>query len=144
MDALLSQHLPIITNQLEFFPQRNGPPPTITPRIDFTNKVPPNVTTKESGSTDEDEDMIEIDNNNATPPADVGNSGDEESDYLCDLDNKKILKPRGQAGHPGSGGYSLEVVLRKWGSTVITSVNVNHDEYSSDINHIILIPIYRN
>ena len=37
MDALLSRHLPIITNRLKFFPTNIGPPPVITSTIDFAN-----------------------------------------------------------------------------------------------------------
>jgi hypothetical protein len=59
-----------------------------------------------------------------TPPADLGSdSGSEEE--LHNAVKKKIAKPRGQAGHPGSGGYSLDVVLRKWGSSLIGDVNVS-------------------
>jgi hypothetical protein len=59
-----------------------------------------------------------------TPPADLGSDsgGEEQLHYAV---NKKIAKPRGQAGHPGSGGYSLDVVLRKWGLSLIGDVNVS-------------------
>lgn len=136
MDRLLSRHLPIITNRLEFFPQNICPPPTITPRIDFGNRLAnkdPNFTAEDSVSTNDPNDdgggVMDINEafvNPATPPADVASdSGTEETSDLLDTVDKKIPKPRGQAGHPGSGGYSLDFVLRKWGSTLITDVNVS-------------------
>jgi len=56
------------------------------------------------------------------PPADLGSDSGGEEEFHNAV-NKKIAKPRGQAGHPGSGGYSLDVVLRKWGSSLIGDVN---------------------
>jgi hypothetical protein len=137
MDTLLSRHLPIITNRREFFPQDIGPPPIITPRIDFAKRLPnteQNITTEDaesiSMSCDSDVDGGAMDIN--TPfvipdlPAYVASdSGVDETADLIDTVNKKIPKPRGQVGHPGSGGYSLDFVLRKWGSTLITDVNVS-------------------
>ncbi|KAF8798502.1 hypothetical protein BYT27DRAFT_7218353 [Phlegmacium glaucopus] len=60
-----------------------------------------------------------------TPTVDVSSdSGTEETDLdLLDAVQSKIPKPRGQAGHPGSGGYSLDIVLQKWGSSLIADVN---------------------
>lgn len=134
MDTLLSRHLPIITNRLEFFPQTICPPPVITPRIDFAKRLV-NVTKEDSvPTTTDDIDDSEAMDIDATPtsssPAPVGSVSDSESEKaaedLHDTVDKKIPKPRGQPGHPGSGGYSLDFVLRKWGSTLITDVNVNN------------------
>jgi len=134
MDTLLSRHLPIITNRLEFFPQTIGPPPIITSRIDFAKRLTTNelmVTTEDSVSTDGGTMDININEAFVAPaslPTDdvSSDSGAEETtDLFNDAVDKKIPKPRGQAGHPGSGGYSLDFVLRKWGSTVISGVNVS-------------------
>src|SRR5271169_190017 len=134
MDTLLSCHLPVITNRLEFFPQTISSPPIITSRIDFAKRLATTdelmVATEDSISTDGGTMDININEAFVAPaslPPDVSsNSGAEETtDLFDDAVDKKILKPRGQAGHPGSGGYSLDFVLRKWGSTVISSVNVS-------------------
>ena len=147
MDTLLTRHLPITTNRLEFCPQNVAPPPVITPRIDFAKRLAKNlnftiedsILTDDGGAMDGINAPLEtlladggaMDINEpfvtpATPPNYVASdSGTEETADLLDTVNKKIPKPRGQVGHPGSGGYSLDFVLRKWGSTVITSVNVS-------------------
>lgn len=137
MDALLSRHLPITTNRLEFIPQNIGPPPVITPRNDFTEQIfmerlRVSLNRAESLTADSDNDPNgdsgTMNNYVApeSPPSDIGaDSGAEEIDWI-DTVNKKIPKPRGQAGHPGSGGYSLDIVLRKWGSVLITDVNVSY------------------
>lgn len=132
MDTYLSRHLPIITNRIEFSPQKLRSPPIITPRIDFAKRLA-NATAENSVSTDDfydpngDSSVMDINAaivTSATPSADVNSdSGGEET---ADLLDKKIPKPKGQAGHPGSGGYSLEFVLRTWGSTLISDVNVSH------------------
>jgi hypothetical protein len=133
MDTLLSRHLPIITNRLEFFPQNIALPPIITPRIDFAERL----ANKELNDTSEDSESTNdggaMDINKpfvtpATPPADVGSDSGDEDNFLDTRDNK-IPKPRGQVGHPGSGGYSLDFVLRKWGTTVITGVNVSDQNF---------------
>ena len=62
-----------------------------------------------------------------TPPADISSDPEVEENILLlnDTLDKKILKPKGQAGHPGSGGYSLDHVLQNWGSKLISDVNVS-------------------
>jgi hypothetical protein len=133
MDPLLRRHLPITTNRLEFFPQTICPPPVITPRIDFEKRL-------EDLDTDSENDMrgdgvvMDIDANPATPLDDVSSDAsshsedegpaEEISDFL-DTREKKIPKPKGQPGHPRSGGYSLDFVLRNWGSA-LADVNVNN------------------
>ena len=72
-----------------------------------------------------EDDSAAMDINAAFVTPATPDSGDEEIGFSLDTVNKKISKPRGQPGHPGSGGYSLDIVLRKWGSTVIESVNVS-------------------
>jgi hypothetical protein len=141
MDTLLSRHLPMITNRLEFFPQNIGPPPIITSTIDFANRLAnkeQKVANKEQKVATEDSDssLTSVSDNyndddamdtNASPaitPVDI--HSDSESEEIADTVDKKIPKPRGQPGHPRCGGYSLDVVLRKWGSTLIADVNVNN------------------
>ena len=49
---------------------------------------------------------------NASPtitPVDI--HSDSESEEIADSVDKKILKPRGQLGHPRCGDYSLDFVL---------------------------------
>jgi hypothetical protein len=127
-DALLARHLPVITNRLRFFPQSISSPPVITPRIDFGERLVALAhTPREILLTDSTSDMTDIAASvtaSVTPPADLGSDsgGEEQLHYAV---NKKIAKPRGQAGHPGSGGYSLDVVLRKWGLSLIGDVNVS-------------------
>jgi hypothetical protein len=123
MDTLISRHLPVITNRLQFFPQNICPPPVITPRINFAKRL-----ASDCYDSNSDSDAMDINATPATPPADVGSdSGDETADLLAmETVDKKIPKPRGQAGHPGCGGYSLDIVLRKWGSKLIKDVNVNN------------------
>jgi hypothetical protein len=130
-NALLARHLPVITNRLRFFPQSISSPPVITPRIDFGERLVAlahtpreNLSTDDSSSIDSAlTDIAASVTASVTPPADLGSdSGGEEELHAV---NKKIAKPRGQAGHPGSGGYSLDVVLRKWGSSLIGDVNVS-------------------
>lgn len=130
MDTILSRHLPIITNRLEFFPQRIGPPPVITPRINFAKRLD-NTTEEDSASSNNDmDDSDTMAPAMAPATADVGSEEREETgedaEEFANFVDKKIPKPRGQPGHPGSGGYSLDFVLRKWGSTLITDVNVNN------------------
>ena len=137
MDALLSRHLPVITNRLNFSPKLIGPPLIITPRINFGKRLANrNVPSEEScdhtsihNSIGGDSDMIDNSTTSivgaATPPADVGSDSGNEDDLFLDIVETKIPKPKGQAGHPGSGGYSLDIVLRKWGVLVITDVNVS-------------------
>jgi hypothetical protein len=140
MDTLLSRNLPMITNRLEFFRQNIGPSPTITPRIDFDGQLSLTELTEDSISTDDYHDGGAMDTPPAdTPPSDVSSdSGDEETaDILYD---KKIPKPKGQVGHPGSGGYSLDFVLRRWGSPLITGVNISAYSLMIKINvHSIMI-----
>jgi hypothetical protein len=132
MDTLLCRHLPIITNRLEFVPQNIGPPPIITSTIDFANRL---AKKKQNVSSTDPEDLSEpvddypdmdVDASpaiSATIPHDDDEDSNPEADFLDTVD-KKIPKPRGQPGHPGCGGYSLDFVLRSWGSTLITDVNV--------------------
>ena len=127
-DALLARHLPVITKRLRFFPQSISSPPVITLRIDFGERLVALAhTPREISLTDSTSDLTDIAASvtaSVTPPANLGSdSGDKEQ--LHDAVNKKIAKPRGQAGHPGSGGYSLDVVLRKWGLSLIGDVNVS-------------------
>lgn len=133
MDTLLSRHLPMITNRLEFFPQNIGPPPIITSTIDFANRLAnkeEKVTTEDSALTSladdcNDHGAMDIDASSAIAPVTL--PADIDSDLeAADTVDKKIPKPRGQPGHPRCGGYSLDFVLRKWGSTLITDVNVNN------------------
>ena len=137
MDALLSHHLPVITDRLEFSCQKIGPPPTITPRIDFVKPltmlkwVTRDETQSTTGTTynnmdvdDSTDTSLMQDNTNFTVDLN-SNSGSED---VFDTSTTKIPKPRGQAGHPGSGGYSLDFVLRKWGSTLISDVNVSSEK----------------
>jgi hypothetical protein len=136
MDTYLSRHLPIITNRIEFFPQNLCSPPAITPRINFAEQL----ATEDSISTDasdcndpncnDDGSAMDISAPiviSTTPPSDAGfESSDSGTEETADSLDKKIPKPRGQPGHPGSGGYSLDFVLRNWGSTLIAEVNVRH------------------
>ena len=129
MDSLLSHHSPMITNRLEFFPQNIGPPPIITSTIDFAKRLANkerNCTTEDS-TDDNDGDSDAMDINNASSTIDPSfcvdsnsvaeetgvdsNSVAEETGDLVDIVDKKIPKPRGQVGHPGSGGYSIDFVL---------------------------------
>jgi hypothetical protein len=118
MDTSFLFNLPMITNQLEFFRQNIGPPPTITPRIDFDGQLSLTELTEDSISTDDYHDGGAMDTPPAdtppadTPPSDVSSdSGDEETANIHYTVDKKIPKPKGQVGHPGSGGYSLDFVL---------------------------------
>ena len=136
MDTLLSPHLPIITNWLQFFPQNIGLPPVITAQIDFAKRLAM-ITKEDPLSSDDDSTSSSMDTNfNAafetpvtpvTPPADISSDPEVEENILLlnDTLDKKILKPKGQAGHPGSGGYSLDHVLQNWGSKLISDVNVS-------------------
>ena len=127
-DALLAQHLPVITNRLRFFPQSISSPPVITLRMEFGERLMALAhghTLREILSTDSAlTDIAASVTDFITPPADLGSDSSSE-EQLHNAFNKKIAKPRGQAGHPGSGGYSLDVVLRKWGSSLIRDVNVS-------------------
>ena len=137
MDALLSRHLPVITDRLEFLSQKIDPPPVITTRINFAKRLATlrRVTREETQSTTRTTDnSMDVDDtgdngdseHNTTFIADCNSdSGGEEVPHELDTITTKIPKPRGQAGHPGSGGYSLDFVLRKWGSTLISDVNVS-------------------
>jgi hypothetical protein len=130
MDPLLRRHLPITTNRLEFFPQSIGPPPAITPRIDFEKRLEGDFESDSENDMCGDGDVMNIDASPATPFDDVSSRSSaeepaEEIPDLLDTGEKKIPKPKGQPGHPRSGGYSLEFVLRNWGST-FSDVNVNN------------------
>jgi hypothetical protein len=138
MDALLSHHLPVITDRLEFSCQKIDPPPVITPRIDFTKplttlkRVTRDETQSTTGTTHNDMDVDDsshsrlMEENTTFTPDLSSDSGGED---VFDSSATKIPKPRGQAGHPGSGGYSLDFVLRKWGSTLISDVNVSSERF---------------
>jgi hypothetical protein len=139
MDALLSHRLPVITDRLEFSCQKIDPPPVITPRIDFAKPLTTlkRVTRDETQSTtrtthnnmdvdDSGHSRLMEDNPTFTPDLSSDSGGE---DVFQDSSATKIPKPRGQAGHPGSGGYSLDFVLRKWGSTLISDVNVSSERF---------------
>ena len=147
MDALLSRHLPVTTDRLEFSSQKIDPPPIITPRINFVKRL---NTLKRVTRDDTQSTTRTTDNNMDVDVDDSGDSGDTSlmehnttiipdfssdsgGEDVFDTTGTKIPKPRGQAGHPGSGGYSLDFVLRKWGSTLISDVNVSPE--NSDNNH---------
>ena len=138
MDALLSRHLPIITNRLEFFPTNIGPPPVITSTIDFANRLaikkrnaPATEDLDNPVSTSLHDDNSDMDTNESPaivptiPPTPTDVDSNSEGDFLDTVD-KKIPKPRGQPGHPRCGGYSLDFVLRRWGSTLIADVTVSN------------------
>jgi hypothetical protein len=143
MDALLSRHLPVITDRLQFSSQKFDPPPVITPRINFAKQLATlkRVTREETQSTTRMTDnSMNVDDSsdsehNTTFIADFNSDSGGEEGVPDKLDTiaTKIPKPRGQVGHPGSGGYSLDFVLRKWGSTLISDVNVNSE--NKDNNH---------
>jgi hypothetical protein len=131
MDPLLRRHLPITTNRLEFFRQSIGPPPAITSRIDFVKRIEEDFESDSESDNDKCGVVMDIDATSATP-LDVSSSSsgaDEPAEEIADLldtGEKKIPKPKGQPGHPRSGGYSLDFVLRNWGSTLVSDVNVNN------------------
>ena len=130
---IFSCHSPTITNQVEFFHQNTGPPPVVTSRINFIKQLATKELAATEDSTEDDNSTMNIDINPAfvTPESPLTNvdsdSGVEETtDLLSDAVDKKILKPRGQVDHPGSGGYSLDFLLWKWGLTLIADVNVSN------------------
>ena len=105
MDPLLCHHLPITTNQLEFFCQSIGLPPTITSRIDFVKQIKEDFESDLESDNDKCGVMMDINTTGATP-LDVSSSSpgaDEPAEEIADLldtGEKKIPKPKGQPGHP--------------------------------------------
>lgn len=133
MDPLLRRHLPITTNRLEFFRQSIGPPPAITPRIDFAKRLEEDFESDSESDNDKRGDgfVMDIDATGATAldVSSCSSGADEPAEEIADLldtGEKKIPKPKGQPGHPRSGGYSLDFVLRNWGPTLVSDVNVNN------------------
>ena len=119
MSPYISHQLPVITPSIEFFRKSLGPPPPITPEINFGSNTP-----SQHAPEEDNIEMMEITDMISTP---VPDNNDVE-DFLNRLDdvlcNIKIPKPSGEPGRPRSGGYSLETALGKWGEELFQAVNV--------------------
>lgn len=125
MSPYLSRQLPVITSSIEFFQKSPGPPPIITPQINFSSNTP----SQHAPQPEEDDiDMMEITDIISTPAPGETPDDDNVEDFLNRLDvvlcNSKIPKPCGEPGRPRSGGYSLEAALGKWGEELFQDVNV--------------------
>jgi hypothetical protein len=108
--SIIRQHLPLITGRIIFTAQVSPDPPAITPRIDFNME---DLNTLSPGRQESDVDDAE-----ETPS--------ELTDIEEELeDNEKILKPPGEAGRPGSGGYNLKEELG-WSKAEFDKVQVSY------------------
>jgi hypothetical protein len=94
--SIICRHLPLITGRIIFTAEAPPDPPTITPRIDFNMEdLTPSPLGIQESDVDDPEETVSV---------------------LTDLeeepeDDEKIRKPAGEAGRPGSGGYSLKEEL---------------------------------
>ena len=48
----------------------------------------------------------------------------DSMENILNHNSKKIPKPRGQPGRPGSGGYNLQLMIKAWGEELIDEVTV--------------------
>lgn len=126
---MISRPLPLITSRISFSTKTLSINPTITPRIKFPAEItvkpsqPERGLTPSSAGSDNDEPLANSD----------GESELSELSELSESDvdtptSRKIPKPAGEPGRPGSGGYSIEVVLAPWGKEEFAKVNVKYSQ----------------
>lgn len=100
--------------------------PTITPRLKFSAKATSKPKEPLHSCPDRDLTPSIADSDDDEPLAnDDGESElSDQSEIEIDVPTKKIPKPAGEPGRPGSGGYSIETVLAPWGKEEFAKVNV--------------------
>ncbi|KAF9042032.1 hypothetical protein BJ165DRAFT_1405761 [Panaeolus papilionaceus] len=100
--ANFPRHLPLLTSCIEFGDKPITPLPVVTAEVDF-------------GSPDPllQEDIQNVPDRERSPTLSVAA---HESDKIASpLTYNKVPKPPGQPGRPQSGGYSLDIELKRWG-----------------------------
>lgn len=110
MRHFIQQHLPLLTKRIEFFAQPEPAHAPIASRIEFTEERINFAIAEQEHDSDEDlGDEHDIPRNapgEGSPSRRRGNDG-----------SKKIAKPQGEPGRPGSGGYNIEDELKVNGWT---------------------------
>ena len=100
MRPYISGRLPVITSSIEFFRKSLGPPPPITPEINFGSNTP----SQHAQPEEDDIEMIEITDMISTPVPDNNNV----EDFLNRLDDV-FCKFRSQVESPGDPAQEVIV-----------------------------------
>ena len=129
--SILTRHLPLITPRIEFSPVILDSSPIITPRIDFATQLGNNCQqpNKSGEKPAGDYGLSNHEPSDHDQPMDV-NDDDDDGSVIDSMENilnhnRKIPKPRGQPGRPGSGGYNFQTTIRAWGEELIDEVTVS-------------------
>ncbi|KDR71182.1 hypothetical protein GALMADRAFT_214158 [Galerina marginata CBS 339.88] len=117
---MISRPLPLITHRIEFSSKVLSTAPVVTSRLEFGQQ-----TLKATVSYLERE-LTPSDHGNENSP--LNKDVESELSDLSDIEeapttSKKIAKPSGEPGRPGSGGYSIEDALASWGKEEVLKVN---------------------
>lgn len=128
--AMISRHLPLVTNRIRFSPTLPSPTALITPRIDFgaigaISKSQTPLKHQARELTPSDHGLSEIGDTHLDDEGESEIGSDAEETELSALSFKKIPKPSGEPGRPRSGGYSIEAALASWDKKEFSDVNVN-------------------
>ncbi|KIJ38081.1 hypothetical protein M422DRAFT_259229 [Sphaerobolus stellatus SS14] len=124
---------PPITNRLSLSPERSPSPPLLTLNQQIT--VPTAISESTSawrgrrGGGNSARGSRSNNNGRASTPM-IGDSPDPD----IIPENRRVPKPRGEVGHPGSNGYSLLSVL-SWDKTVYTTIQkAVHEQADAHLN----------
>ncbi|KDR65799.1 hypothetical protein GALMADRAFT_148382 [Galerina marginata CBS 339.88] len=120
---MISRHLPLITHRVQFSSKVSSTAPLVTHRLEFDRQTAASkkpqlerreLTPSDSGSErNKDKDL----------ESDLSDLTDSEEEATHSAVSKKIPKPAGEPGRPGSGGYSIDDTLASWGKEEVLKVN---------------------
>lgn len=130
MEPMLSRHLPLITQRIQFRYARASQPPIITPRINFIDNW---ASAQDSNGESQDNRHGAFASERPSPEVVLSDDGESElsgSDIEEDSEPSTTLhglitKPPGEPGRPNSGGYNLESKLRGWTPKMFSDISVS-------------------
>lgn len=151
--TMIAQHVPLITNRIQFNFHPIAVLPVITARIQFTFDATEfglegGAPIEERELTPSDDGSMKMDGNNLSKQDD--NDGESELTDLSESESDKegcvfarsthkVPKPPGEPGRPNCGGYSLDDELMSWGKEELSKMTVSkiYDGLKVSFNSII-------
>jgi len=82
------------------------------------------IAESESARSNDDRAMLTDDDNNESEDSESASTGDDDTIGAPVNSTRKIPKPAGEPGRPGSGGYNIETQLQGWTPDLVANVNV--------------------
>ncbi|KDR77444.1 hypothetical protein GALMADRAFT_138555 [Galerina marginata CBS 339.88] len=121
---MISRPLPLITHRIQFSSKVLSTTPVVTSRLEFGQQ-----TLKRAPVSYVERELTPADHSYGDSPlnedieSELSDLSDSEEAPAQPPTSKKITKPSGEPGRPGSGGYSIDDALASWGKEEVLKVN---------------------